>query len=139
MGIDSTCALDIYSDYIESSEGSLSGHLHTVIPFSAMDTATCGFTKPLPLILVGIGLLFMAFSMIVAKAGAIAILLLLAVGAFAGYYLKRCLVLYFSTMGASVILFPFKRSVIEGIEVDENFAKRVCDIVKRNYVAKFDK
>lgn len=137
MGIDSTFTLDVYSGYIESSEGSLSGRLHTVIPFSAMDTATYGFTKPFPLILLGFGFLAMSFGMLAARVGFMSLFFLLIAGCmFVGYFLKKSLVLYFSTVGANVILFPFKRSIIEGVNVDEAFAKRVSDIVKNHYLAK---
>ena len=50
------------------------------------------------------------------------------------YFLEKCLVLSFTTNGANGISFLFKRSIIEGVNVDETLADRIADIVKRNYL-----
>jgi len=46
LGIDSTFTLQVYRDRLESTEGSLSGRIKTVIPLTALDTYTAGYTKP---------------------------------------------------------------------------------------------
>lgn len=136
IGVDSTFTFRAYLDRLESEEGSLSGRLNTVIPLSALDTFTYGFTKPMQLLVGAIVLLVVGLASM-ANSAVIGFLLLIVAGVFAVlYYLRKSLVLNFSTNGANGILFVFKRSVIEGVNVDENFAKEVSVLVKKNYLAK---
>lgn len=137
MGIDSTFALYVYGDRLESTEGSLSGRLKTVIPMTAIDTYTSGFTKPIQWLVIGVIFLVFALYMCFASApgGLVFVLLTLAAICLLAYFLMKCLVLGFSTNGGSGIFFLFKRSVIEGVNVDEALAERVAEIVKRDYIA----
>ena len=136
MGIDSTFTLRVYSDRIESTEGSLSGQLKTVIPMVSVDTYTNGFTKPIQCFVLGVVLLIVTLFACFAVDSALCkiILFLAAVGSLYDYFAKRCLVLSFTTNGGNGILFLFKRSIIEGVNVDETLAERVADIVKRDYI-----
>lgn len=137
LGIDSTFTLCVYSDRLESREGSLSGMLKTMIPLSSIDTYTTGFAKPFICLVFGIAFLVMTiFGWI--TTGSFAggfVFLIFAVVTFIMYALQKCLVLNFTTNGGNGICFLFKRSVIEGVNVDESFAERVGEIVKQNYVA----
>ena len=136
LGIDSTFTLYVYSDRLESREGSLSGMLKTTIPLSSIDTYTTGFAKPFACLVVGnIFLLLTIFGWITTGsfAGCFTFLLFSFV-AFIIYALQKCLVLNFTTNGGNGICFLFKRSVIEGVNVDEAFAEQVGEIVKRNYI-----
>ena len=140
LGIDSTFTLLVYRDRLESMEGSLSGQLKTVVPLKALDTYTFGFTKPVLLVVIAVGLFFMSIAMFIGRAPGLGIfLLLIAIGCFAEYFYKKCLMLTFTTVGANGIFFAFKRSVIEGINVDEQFAERVGTLVKSNYLAQSGK
>ena len=134
LGIDSTFTLSVYADRIESQEGSLSGRLKTVIPLSALDTYMNGFTKPVQWLASGGVLLLLACFLDLggswrSTCAAFAII------CFIAYFLEKCLVLSFTTNGSNGIYFLFKRSIIEGVNVDEALADRIADIVKRNYLA----
>ena len=137
LGIDSTYTLSVYSNRIESKEGSLVGFIKTVVPLSSIDTCTSGFTKPFQsLVTAGIlVVLALLYSVRGYPGGIVFFVLILATVSFAWYFLRRCLVLNFTTKGGNGICFLFKRSVIEGINVDEALADRIADIVKQNYLA----
>ena len=136
LGIDSTFTLWIYKNRIESMEGSLSGRIKTVVPLTSLDTYTCGFTKPVQLLVFAVFFICLALFQCFARAsgGFVFVTLLLAVCFFVAYFLMKCLLLSFTTNGGNGIIFLFKRSVIEGVNVDESFAERVGEIVKQNYV-----
>ncbi|MBR6022204.1 MAG: hypothetical protein IK066_07275 [Kiritimatiellae bacterium] len=137
LRINSTFTLSVFADRIESEEGSFSGLVKTVVPLSALDTYTSGFTKPA--ILLVLAVLLVGASVWAAAAdvpGYLAgIFLLVALLFVLRYFLRKCLLLSFTTNGANGILFLFKRSVIEGVDVDEALADRIANIVKRNYLA----
>jgi len=142
MGIDSTYTLRVYADRIESLEGSLSGQLKTVVPMMQVDTYIAGFTKPVMSLVMGIILVLLVVLALCmfGKIGFVSqIMIVAAILCFVQYFTKKCLMLNFTTVGANGILFLFKRSVIEGVNVDETFADRVCEIVKRNYIAQVSK
>ena len=134
LKIDSTFTLFVYADRLESREGSLSGMLKTTIPLSAIDSYTTGFTKPF-LWLVN-GFVFLAYMILrwMMTDSFAGILFVLSIGSFVTYILRKSLVLNFTTNGGGGICFLFKRSVIEGVNIDEAFADMVGEIVKRNYV-----
>lgn len=136
LGIDSTFTLWIYKDRIESMEGSLSGRIKTVVPLTALDTYTCGFTKPIQFfVFAAAAIVFAIFQCFGGVPGGfVFVTLMLAVCFFVAYFLMKCLLLSFTTNGGNGIVFLFKRSIIEGVNVDETFAERVGEIVKRNYV-----
>ena len=138
LGIDSTFTLEVYRDRIESEEGSLCGRIKSVLPLSALDTYTSGYTKPFAYLVIGVILAVEGLVGCFASkgsSGAISMGVLLAgIGCLAVYALLKTLMLSFTTIGANGIYFLFKRSIIEGVPVDENFAVTVCEIVKANYL-----
>lgn len=134
LGIDSTFTLSVYADRIESQEGSLSGCLKTVIPLSALDTYTNGFTKPVQWLAGAAVMMLFAWFIGLNRTGGLAIMVMAVIFLIA-YFIEKCLVLSFTTNGANGIYFLFKRSIIEGVNVDESLADRITDIVKRNYLA----
>ena len=135
IGIDSTFTFRAYKDRLESEEGSLSGQISTVIPLTALDTFTNGFTKPFQFVIGAIIALIMGFIMLGQNGFIGFILIIVAVVLGVLYYLRKSLMLIFSTQGANSIIFVFKRSIIEGVNVDESLAKEVADLVKENYIA----
>ena len=118
FGIDSTTVFDVYADRIEFIEGSLSGRINTVMPLSATSVATSGFVKPFIWLLFGIVLLVTCFGT------PIGILLLIA------YYLSKSLVVSVCSNGGQALTICLKRSVIEGVEINEKTAFKIVDIIK---------
>ena len=139
IGIDSTFTFRAYRDRLESEEGSFSGRINTLVPLSALDTFTYGFTKPVILLVFAIAFFVFAITPF-SSSGFLGFVLLICSAVFAFlFYLRKSLLLNFTTSGANGIIFVFKRSVIEGVNVDENMAKEVSEIVKENYIAQVAK
>ena len=138
FGIDSTFTLQVYADRVESQEGSLSGRIKTTIPLVALDTFTGGYTRPFYLLVLAVIFVVSGFFLGFAKdlpGIAVFMLILLAGVCVLFYFLRKCLLLCFTTNGANGISLVLKRSVIEGINVDEAFADRIGELVKRDYIA----
>jgi len=114
IGIDSTTIFDLYEDRLEFIEGSLSGRLTTVMPLSAVSIATSGFVKPFIHLILGI------------------LLLPVCIGIFfiISYYLSKSLVVSIDSNGSSSITICLKRSVIEGVNMDENTAYAIVQRIK---------
>lgn len=135
LGIDATFTFRVFRDRIESEEGSLSGRINTVVPLAALDTYTHGFTKPITFLIMAFAMLVLSIAMFINSGALGTLFLILAVVFVVRFFLMQSLLLSFSTMGANGIVFVFKRSVIEGVNVDENLAKEVYELVKENYIA----
>ena len=103
---------------------------------ASLDTYTCGFTKPIQFF--AIAAVFIVLVIVSCfqgmSGGVVFFMLAVAVGCLVAYFLMKCLVLSLTTNGANGIFFLFKRSVIEGVNVDEAFAERVGEIIKNNYL-----
>ena len=50
------------------------------------------------------------------------------------YFLSRCMVLYVIPDSGSPIMVAFKRSVIEGVDVDEKAAMKVVDMMSDSVI-----
>ena len=138
FGIDSTFTLLVYADRIESQEGSLSGRIKTTIPLIALDTFTGGYTRPFYLLVLAVIFVVLGFILGFTQnlPGIVVFLFILLAGVcILFYYLKKCLLLCFTTNGANGIGLLLKRSVIEGVKVDEALSDRIGELVKRNYIA----
>ena len=113
------------------------GRIKSILPLSALDTFAGGFTKPVQRIVFAIALL--AVSAIGAFQGMSTTLLVvlpaIALLCLIRYFRRKCLLLSFTTNGGNDVYFLSKRSVIEGLAVDESLANRIGDIVQRNYIA----
>lgn len=137
FGIDSSFTLCVYSDRIESMEGSLSGMLKTTMPLSSIDTYTTGIAKPFACLMIGIVFFVLAVLGWIGAgsfAGGISFFIF-AVVALIIYVGQKCLVLNFTSNGGNAIFFLFKRSLVNGIAVDETLAERVGEIVNKNRIA----
>lgn len=135
IGINPITTFDVYEDRIERSEGTLSGRVTHIIPMSAICNLCAGYSKPFALmILAGLFGLIAACCLIMAIAHSamlivVFILLVLIIVLVVVYYLKKTMFLHFlpaSALGASMLL---KRSIIEGVNIDENTAYKIVDIV----------
>lgn len=114
VGIDSTTVFDVYADRLEFVEGSLSGRLTTCMPLSSVSVATSGFVKPFLWVIVGILTLPIC----------IGILFLI------GYYLSKSLIVSVTSNGGEAVTICLKRSVIEGVEINEETAFKIVEIIK---------
>ena len=139
LGIDITTTFDVHADRIEFLQGSLSGRIQTLLPMSSLSVATTGYTKPILLLLgafldliIGIVLLCNDLGGVKAFGGLLLIGCLICIIKF---FLNKSLLISVvsnSGWGANIC---FKRSVIEGVKVDQAQAQEVIRIITRLLMA----
>jgi len=139
FGVDPTTTLDITENRIEMADGSLSGRVVHMIPMSAICNLGAGYSKPVFLLVLAVAALLLAVcypepivttsSTVCAVAVMRVILLLVAILLGVSYYLKRTFALFFVPSSAVSAGIGFKRSVIEGVGIDETTAFSIIDIV----------
>lgn len=123
IGIDSTTVFDVYSDRLEFVEGSLSGRMNTCMPLSSVSVATSGFVKPFMLLLLGIVFTLTCFGGIVG------------IPMIIGYFLSKSLVVSVTSNGGEAVSIFLKRSIIEGVEINEETAFKIVEIIKTQTLA----
>lgn len=135
VGVDATTTLVITHTHMEFETGSLSGFIRRITPFAHMSSAFYGRFKPWKT--AGGLLLFTLFvsGSLVGKGGVLStlgLLLLLVggVGALIYYFLNRELTLGFHEDSGAALGITFKRSVIEGQEINEEALRRIIAIVE---------
>jgi hypothetical protein len=123
LKISPTVTLHVSADKITFEEGSLEGSVIYHTPLENTCSTFYGYTKPWKQALI-VGVLV----------GLITFWLLCIPGIIAGllyYYLKKTLTLGYTDKGGFKHAISFGRSVIEGQNIDESEAGRVCTIMQR--------
>lgn len=131
IGIDPTTTLEITGDRIDYVEGSLSGKMKHTIPINAVCNLGTGYFKPVAL-LVGAIVCVVLSIVITLMGGSSFIVLMLFVAAVTDaicYYLGNTLVVFMLPGSGTGPVIGFKRSVIEGVVIDEKTAYNIVDIV----------
>ena len=122
LGISPTVQMIVQANRIIFQKGSLEGTFNFITPLENTCSTFYAFKRPLKeAVILGVilgALTFFSFGII-----GIAIAILY-------YVLNQTLTVGFTDIGGRVSEIPFKRSVIEGISLDEAEAARVCDIVQ---------
>ena len=113
IGIDSTTVFDVYADRLEFVEGSLFGRLTTCMPLSSVSVATSGFVKPFMWLLLGIPLSFVCIG----------------IPMVIGYFLCKSLVVSVTSNGGQAVTICLKRSIIEGVAINEETAFKIVQII----------
>ena len=133
VGIDATTTFRVYAERIEFEEGSVSGKLNTTIPLSSISITSCGYTKPFVLlVLMFIAILNGVPSLFMSRFFMMGIFwLFLALIFFIFYKLKKALLISVVTNSSWPANICFKRSVIEGINVDYEQAQEVIRIINQ--------
>lgn len=139
VGVDPTTSLKVNATRIEFSRASLAGTDFRMIPLGNISSTYYGYHKPwaaciglfvflfwlsgtlaLALPVSGVAKAFLALFALVLSAG-IALL---------KYFLGRTLVLGFVEQSGHVSAMQFKRSVVEGMEVNEQQARYICEVTQ---------
>ena len=123
LKISSIITFSVSGDKITFEEGSLSGSMISHTPLKNTCSMFYGYTKPWKEAII-IGILV----------GGITFWLFFIPGIIAGllyYYLKKALTLGYTDKGGFTHAISFGRSVIEGQNLDETAAQKVCTIVQR--------
>jgi len=123
MSISPTVTLHVTSDKITFEEGSLGGSVIYHTPLENTCSTYYGYTKPWKMA-IGLGLVI----------GLPTIMMLGIPGIIVGvlyYYLKKALTLGYTDIGGFQHAITFQRSVIEGQQIDETAAQKVCGIMQQ--------
>lgn len=111
--------MEINGDRILFNQGSLAGTASRIIPLENISSTFYGYTKPWKESLV-LGIFLGAFTF--------------GIGAIVGviyYFLNKHLTVGFVEVSGVVNAIAFKRSVIEGQNIDENQARAVADVTQQ--------
>lgn len=132
LGIDPTTTLEVRKNGIELTVSSLSGRVSTMIPLSAVCNVGAGYQKPIGMLVVAIFLTVVALGSFfsggpIAFVGSFA--LLVAIILVIAYYLNKTLSIFVIPMSNLGDGFRIKRSVIEGVNVDEQTAYRMIEVI----------
>ena len=130
LGIDSTTTFDVYADKLEFSQGSLSGYLKSCMPLSKMTVATGGFVKPFVELIIAILLIFPGALFTFGITAIIGIFMII------HYFLSKTLIVEVVASSGWAATICLKRSVIEGVEINQATADRIVDIIRALVMAK---
>ncbi len=140
--IEPTVMIRVTQDRIEFAEGSLAGNVRRIIPMLGVCSTLYGYQKPwqkavaLLVVLAWFGGMLGAFvgggaiGGAGAALGGLAAVVVAAVVAVIYYYLNKTLTLGFVENSGVINIIQFKRSVIEGQQIDEQQAGFVGEIVQ---------
>lgn len=122
IGIDATTVLEVFEDRIVLKSSNLSGALTTTLPLASVCRTSSGFFKPVLYLVLGVLTLPLVLTII----GAIVPILF-----FVFYFLHKSLLISIESHSGGIMAIAFKRSVIEGIKVEEADAEKVVAIINR--------
>ena len=137
LGLDSTTVFRLEGNHVSLSEGSLAGHVKEIVPLTGTCNLGTAYLKPFGYIMTAIGCFLLAFwGMCNDRVNGFWVVFQLAGGIFSiiMYFLSRCMVLYVIPDSGSQMTIAFKRSVIEGIDVDEEAAMKVVNIMSDSVI-----
>ena len=134
LGIDATTICEISENKIEFTEGSLSGRMQHTIPLRSICNIGTGYVKQFALLSLAIVFLGMAIllpMMLHVKSIMTFIFLFASLVLFITYHLEKRFTVFVLPPSDLGFTISIKRSVIEGVAIDENTAHEIVDIVTR--------
>jgi hypothetical protein len=117
MGVDANTELSISQGEVNFRQSSLFGETITTFPISRVASISAGYAKPVEYLIIA-GLT--AFTVIIP----IVMLVL--------FFLEKRIFISVESTGGGTFAMAFKRSLIEGVAVDQERAKEVVGILQRN-------
>ena len=122
IGVNTTTMLEVYSDRIEYSYGSLSGSVLEVIPLSKVSNLLCGRFKPVILFVFAAISFFAAFF-------TFGLSLILAILFIIFYFLQKTVLISIIPNSASPVAIAFKRSLIENKNISDEEAQQIIKLI----------
>jgi len=120
IGVDAKTELGINPTEVMLRQSSVFGETVTSLPVSRVASVSAGYAKPVEYLILAV---LFAWTCIVPL-----VMLVL-------FYLEKRVFVWVETVGSGHIAIAFKRSIIEGVTVDEERAKEVVAILQRNILA----
>lgn len=130
LGIDATTTLEVSSTRIEFEHGSLSGFIRRMTPFGHVSSTFYGRHKPWKTALFILAVCFSIGSAIGKAWALLAFLLIGLIGAGLYYFLNRELTFGFIEDSGFAGAITFKRSVIEGQEINEEQLRKMIAVIE---------
>ncbi len=130
LGIDATTTLVVSNTRIEFEQGSLSGFMSRLTTFDHISSSFYGSHKPWKTALMILGACMFLGGLF--KSGW-AMFAMLLIGSIAGglyYFLNRELMIGFAEDSGAQVLICFKKSIIEGQEINEEQLRKIITIVE---------
>lgn len=130
LGISAYFTVDVYDDYISTTQTNASGALTTVTPISKVANLGQGYMKPYLYLWIAVCALFYGIVRFVCDepvSGTIQ--LLIALGCVIAFFLKKTLCLYWTSKGGYVDSAFMKRSLIENETMTQEEAADICKII----------
>ncbi len=120
IGVDANTELTINPNEVSFRQSSLFGETVTVCPVTRVACVSAGYAKPVEYLLIA-GLL--VWTVIIPL-----VMVVL-------FFLEKRMFIMVETTGGGSFAIAFKRSIIEGVEVNQDKAKEVIQILHRNVMA----
>ncbi|MBK9260293.1 MAG: hypothetical protein IPM54_10700 [Polyangiaceae bacterium] len=120
IGVDANTELTVTPGEVTFRKASLFGETVTVCPVTRVACVSAGYAKPVEYLLLAGMLVWTVIVPIV--------MLIL-------FFLEKRMFVMVETTGGGAFAMAFKRSIIEGVEVNEEKAKEVVQILHRNIMA----
>lgn len=131
LGIDPTTILEITETKIDYVEGSLSGNVRHSIPIDAICNLGTGYLKPVMFCVGAIGNVILAIIGALLGGSSFSVLMFFGVAIFCAiaYYAGNVLMLYALPESGVGPIIGFKRSIIEGVSIDEEQANKIIAVI----------
>ena len=117
IGVDANTELIVSGNHVTFRAASLFGELTTLCPMGRVASVRCGYAKPVQYLLL---------------AALTAMTIVLPVIFIIAYFLEKRVVVLVETTGGTWFGLAFKRSVIEGVQVDVDKAREVVEVINRH-------
>jgi len=139
-GIDSTVTLRCTATKIEYKAASWKGFSNVTIPLQSVSAIVTGLKKPIELLIAAVAI-FIASISAASQAGiaALGVGLVISVILVGLYILKKEMALGVMNGGDTVYGLSFKRSVIEGVTVDNEKVNQAVDLINAAVLAQNSK
>lgn len=120
MGVDAQTELNINPTEVSFRQASMFGETITSCPISRVASISAGYAKPVEYLILA------ALTMITVIIPLVLLVL---------FFLEKRVFISVETTGGHVFSIAFKRSIIEGVAVDQERAKEVVAILQRSILA----
>lgn len=117
IGVDANTELTVSPTEVTFRQASLFGETVTVCPVSRVACASAGYAKPIEYLII---------------AGLTAVTVIIPIVMVILFFLEKRMFVMVETTGGGSFAIAFKRSLIEGVEVNQEKAKEVLQILHRN-------
>lgn len=124
VGIDPVVSLIVDRENVRFKEGSWNGYISNITPIQKICSGNFGYVKPFwgTVVMILLGFFLVPFTF--------GISLILCIWGFFSYFFNKTIMLGVTNVSGDDYAFAFKRSLIEGKNIDEVAAERIIAIIE---------